>query len=128
MVLKKYAVKNGVEYISDTVTKVVQNEDGSIKEVELKNGKPVAGDLFIDCSGFKSLLIGETLNEPFDDLYDTLFNDRAIAMQVDYEDKDKEIVVPSGNPEWNRERMKTAIEVNEKNGLNAAGKQKPSIF
>lgn len=90
-VLKKYAVKNGVEYISDTVTKVVQNEDGSIKEVELKNGKPVAGDLFIDCSGFKSLLIGETLNEPFDEFYDTLFNDRAIAMQVDYEDKDKEM-------------------------------------
>ena len=34
------------------------------------------------------------------------------------EDKVKAIVIPSGNPEWNRERMKTAIEVNEKSGLN----------
>jgi len=34
------------------------------------------------------------------------------------EDKVKAIVIPSGNPQWNRERMKTAIEVNEKRGLN----------
>lgn len=90
-VLKKYSIKNGVEYISDTVTNVIQNEDGTIKEVELKNGKPVAGDLFIDCSGFRSLLMGQTLNEPFDEFYSTLFNDRAMAMRVPYEDKEKEM-------------------------------------
>ena len=90
-VLKKYAIKNGVEYISDTVTNVIQNEDGTIKEVELKDGKPVAGELFLDCSGFRSLLIGQTLNEPFDEFYDTLFNDRAMAIRVPYEDKDKEM-------------------------------------
>ena len=90
-VLKKYSLKNGVEYISDTVTSVVQNEDGTIKEVELKDGKPVAGDLFIDCSGFRSLLLGQTLDEPFDEFYDSLFNDRAMAIRVPYEDKEKEM-------------------------------------
>lgn len=90
-VLKKYAINNGVEYISDTVTRVVQNEDGTVKEVELKEGKPVSGDLFLDCSGFRSLLIGETLSEPFDEFYDTLFNDRAMAIRVPYEDKEKEM-------------------------------------
>lgn len=90
-VLKKYSLKNGVEYISDTVTRVVQNEDGTIKEVELKDGTPVAGDLFIDCTGFRSLLLGQTLDEPFDEFYDSLFNDRAMAIRVPYEDKEKEM-------------------------------------
>ena len=37
---------------------------------------------------------------------------------INIEDKVKAIVIPSGNPQWNRKRMETAIEVNEKMGLN----------
>jgi tryptophan halogenase len=70
----------------------VQNEDGSIGRLELESGNSVAGDLFIDCSGFRSLLLGKQLDEPFEEYYDSLFNDRAIAIRFPFEDKEKEMV------------------------------------
>jgi hypothetical protein len=45
-------------------------------------GQPIAGDFFIDCSGFHARLIGDARGSPFRDVGDVLFNDRAIAMQV----------------------------------------------
>src|SRR6185295_18752268 len=39
---------------------------------------------FVDCTGFKALLIGETLGVPFKDCGDVLFCDRALAVQVPY--------------------------------------------
>ena len=57
----------------------------------MESGVPVQGDLFIDCSGFRSLLLGQALSEPFENYYDYLFNDSAIAMRTDYRDKDKEM-------------------------------------
>ena len=45
----------------------------------------IEGDLFVDCTGFKALLIGETLGVPFKDCGDVLFCDTALAVQVPYE-------------------------------------------
>jgi flavin-dependent dehydrogenase len=89
--LKKYATGQGVEFISDTITDVVQHEDGSIRELLMKNREPVQGDLFVDCSGFRSLLLGQTLKEPFDEFYESLFNNSAVAMRIPYQDKEKEM-------------------------------------
>jgi len=90
--LKKYSMENGVSYVSDTITKVVQNDDGSIKELELESGSSLGGDLFVDCSGFRSLLLGQTLNEPFEDYSDSLFNDKAIALRLPFANKETEMV------------------------------------
>ena len=90
--LKGLSMKAGVKHIPDTITNIVQTEDGSIQKLELESGKSVQGDLFIDCSGFRSLLLGDKLNEPFDDYYDYLFNDKAIAIRFPFEDKEKEMV------------------------------------
>lgn len=90
--LKGYAMERGVNHISDTVTNITQNEDGSIETLELENGSPLRADLFIDCSGFRSLLIGKTLKEPFEDYYEYLFNNKAVAMRFPFEDKEKEMV------------------------------------
>ena len=90
--LKEFAVKKGVELISDTITDVVLQEDGSIGELRRENGAPLKADLFIDCSGFRSLLLGQALKEPFEDYYDYLFNDKAIAMRFPFEDKESEMV------------------------------------
>jgi len=91
-VLKELAKKNGVKQYIDTITEVHQDEKGNITSVSRKDGDDIEADLFIDCSGFASLLIGKTLNEPFEDMYKHLFNNKAIAMPLPYEDKEKEMV------------------------------------
>ena len=48
----------------------------------------IAGDLFVDCSGFSSLLLGKTLGVGFKDCSDVLFCDTALAVQVPYDTPD----------------------------------------
>ena len=55
-------------------------ESGDIAALELENGERIEGDLFVDCSGFVSLLLGKTLGEPFEDWSKWLPADRAVAM------------------------------------------------
>ncbi|WP_425569728.1 tryptophan halogenase family protein [Sphingomonas daechungensis] len=58
----------------------IDGETGNITAIRLANGERITGDLFVDCSGFASLLIGKTLNEPFQDWSKWLPCDRAVAM------------------------------------------------
>jgi tryptophan halogenase len=104
---------SGMTHIVDTVTNVVQREDDSIEKIILESGEYVHADLFIDCSGFRSILLDQTLNEPFVSFRDTLLNDRAVATVIPYIDKDREMenytsctAIESGwvwnIPLWNR--------------------------
>ena len=56
------------------------SETGDISSVVLADGKEIAGDLFIDCSGFAALLTGKAMGEPFSDWSHWLPCDRAVAM------------------------------------------------
>ncbi len=80
--LRKFAEARGVKRTEGIVTDVATRADGGIEKVILKDGREVAGDFFIDCSGFRSLLVGKTLNEPFRDWSDVLLCDRAVATQT----------------------------------------------
>ena len=91
-VLKEFSINHGVRHIPDTINDVIMNEDGSIRELRIENGEPLQGDLFVDCSGFRSLLLGQKLQEPFEEYYDSLFNDSAIAIRFPFEDKEAEMV------------------------------------
>jgi len=55
-------------------------ETGDIEWVQLEDGQRIEGDLFVDCSGFVSLLIGRALGEPFQDWSKWLPCDRAVAL------------------------------------------------
>ena len=55
-------------------------ESGDVVSVQLEDGTRIEGDLFVDCSGFVSLLLDKTLGEPFEDWSKWLLNDRAAAM------------------------------------------------
>jgi hypothetical protein len=82
-----YCLPRGVKYIKDDILTVEKDEEG----IQSLNKKYKA-DLYIDCTGFKSLLLGETLKEPFESYADILPNNSAWATKIDYIDKEKELV------------------------------------
>ncbi|MEG3088906.1 tryptophan halogenase family protein [Sphingomonas sp. PB4P5] len=79
--LRDYAADGGVERIEGRVVTVDQHpETGLIEAVTLADGQRLDGDLFIDCSGFRALLLGETLGVPFTSWQHWLPCDRAWAV------------------------------------------------
>ena len=76
--LERAAVVGGVEILDDTVTGVSQGEAG-ITGLALASGRAEAGDLYVDCSGFGSVLLGKALAEPFESYRSSLFCDRAVV-------------------------------------------------
>jgi len=87
---EKYCKPKGVKHILKEVTKVNSHKNG-ISSLELSDKEIIFSDLYIDCTGFKSLLIGETLKEKFISYNDVLPNNRAWATQLSYKDKEKEL-------------------------------------
>lgn len=86
----RYCLPRGVKIISDTVKKV-NTDDNGIKELVLKSGEKVTAHLYVDCTGFKSLLLGEALKEPFTPYDHMLPNNRAWATRIPYKDKEQEL-------------------------------------
>jgi tryptophan 6-halogenase len=80
--LRDYAVARGVKHVVDNVVDVSQGERGWISHVTNAQSGDLSGDLFIDCTGFRSLLLGKTIGEPFESYQDTLPNDSAVALRV----------------------------------------------
>lgn len=81
--LRKKAEAAGVVRLEGKIEQVVTSADtGNIKQLNLANGQQVAGDVFIDCTGFRGLLIGEHLGVDYDDWSHYLAADRAIAVQT----------------------------------------------
>ncbi len=90
--LKNHCRDNlGVTHIVDTVTGFERHEDGNIKAALAENSGAIEADLFVDCTGFASVLLGRELGVPFVDRDDVLFNDRALAMQVPYADPSDDV-------------------------------------
>jgi len=77
--------KLGVRHVLADVQQVKLTENGDIKSVVTEQAGEIEGDLFVDCTGFASLLLGKTLGVGFKDCSDVLFCDTALAMQIPYE-------------------------------------------
>ncbi len=79
--LRGMAESAGAVRIEGKVVDVRQNaESGFVEALVLDGGEVVHGELFIDCSGFRSLLLGQTLGVPFNDWSRWLPCDSAIAI------------------------------------------------
>jgi len=89
---EEYSEPKGVKHIKDTIIKIHQHEDDYISGLETNDNGILTADLYVDCSGYKSLLIGETLNEPYISFNDKLINDKAVATHLPYRDKEVELV------------------------------------
>lgn len=86
--LKQHAIKNGVRHIDDNVENVYLDKLGNIAVLATQNFGPIRGEYFIDCSGFRGLLIQQTLGEKLTSYEDFLYCDRAIALPSSHQNSD----------------------------------------
>jgi hypothetical protein len=85
--LRRFATeKFAVTHVQDKLSEVKQDENGFITALTTVGGRTLEGDLFIDCSGFRGLLINKALGEPFIDMHDHLLCDSAVAAPVPHDD------------------------------------------
>ena len=82
---------NNFTHVLAEVKGIPLNEDG-IEYLVLDNGEKLEADLFIDCTGFKSLLLTETFNVPFEKFEDYIPNNYAWATKIPYKDPETQIV------------------------------------
>lgn len=84
-----YCLPKGVNLISDTVKNIIKDHNG-IQSLILTNNSTIKADLFIDCTGFKSLLLNE-LDVEFESYSHILPNDSAWATRLPYTNKELEL-------------------------------------
>lgn len=83
--LRRHCVERlGVRHLADHMLAVNAREDGDIASLQTRGHGALEGDLFVDCSGERSLLLGGHFGVGRVDVRPVLFNDRALAVQVPY--------------------------------------------
>lgn len=78
--LRKFSEQMGVVRHEGKVSSVTRHTNGDIQHLVLEDGRVLGGDLFIDCSGFRGLLIQQQLNTGYEDWSHWLPCDRAVAV------------------------------------------------
>jgi tryptophan 7-halogenase len=81
--LRSYSEKRGVTRLERTVTAATQRADGFLDQLVFADGTRLQADLYIDCSGFRGLLIEQTLKTGYLDWSDLLPCDRAVALPTE---------------------------------------------
>lgn len=85
-----YSIPRGVKCISSKIIGT-PTDDSGIKKLILDDGQEITADLYIDCTGFKSLLLGQALQEEYISYEKILPNNHAWAVQMPYKNKNIEL-------------------------------------
>ena len=81
--LRTMAERHGVKRKEGKIAEVRRAPNGDLSSILIDDGTELEGELFIDCTGFRALLMGETLGVGYDDWTHWLPCDRAIAVQTE---------------------------------------------
>jgi len=82
--LRQAALSLGVKQIEDEVLGAELDADGNVQCVLTRAHNSLSADLYVDCTGFRALLIGQKLGSPYRSCQSVLFCDSALAIQVPY--------------------------------------------
>jgi tryptophan halogenase len=77
--LREHAIKLGVSSVRGDVTEIERRENGQISCVISQQGERIPGDLFLDCSGRRGVLMNRVSDEPREDWSAWLINDRILS-------------------------------------------------
>jgi hypothetical protein len=83
--LRKVAVSRGVRHLQRQVLGVVPGPGGDIAHLQLDGGDTHCADFFVDCTGFRGMLLQQALKVPFRTFASNLFNDAAVVMPTPQE-------------------------------------------
>ena len=81
--LRKFAEKLGVKRVQGRVERVETQSCGNIERIILASGEALHADFFIDCSGFRGVLIEQTLQSGYDDWSHYLPCNKAVTVQTE---------------------------------------------
>ena len=92
LLLKRHCTERlGISHLLDPVVAINCHDNGDIASLQTRNLGTVAGDLFVDCTGMRSLLLAQHYGIELVTQRDVLFNDSALAIQVPYAREDSAI-------------------------------------
>ncbi|MFD0635721.1 tryptophan halogenase family protein [Catenulispora yoronensis] len=83
--LTAVAERRGVRHVDATVAEVVLGGDGWVDHLRTTDSRDLRYDLYIDCTGFRSRLLGQALGVPFESYADSLFTDSAVTGNRDHQ-------------------------------------------
>lgn len=94
--LRKHCTERlGVQHLLDHVVGIHSHDNGDIASLQTRHHGALAGDLFVDCTGLQSLLLGQHYGVAFQSQQHVLFNDCALAVQIPYPDDNSPIASPT---------------------------------
>ena len=88
---EKICIPHGLDYHVDDIVSFEKNEDGYLTSIIGESGQKYSADLFIDCTGFKSMILEQEMGSEFISYKPWLLNDKALATCIPYVDKEEEM-------------------------------------
>ena len=84
--LGELAVSRGAKHVQAKIVEVEKKPDGNIAALVCEDGERIEADIFVDCTGFASLLMQKSLGVKFESFKSNLFNDSAVVMPTPADD------------------------------------------